>query len=202
MRSRTLVLAPRRSPIKGLDRVLTAIAVGLGVVLAAISLATVLGHSSWLIERSDSMAPYLKAGDLLAVQKISPREARVGDVVTFKEPSRPGILLTHRVVSKALRDGRYEFVTRGDANTGSETWSVKTDGTIGRLLIRLPGVGRFVSWLGQPPVRFLFLTVASLLLAVEVLRRIWSSGGEEYVPRHLAGNRPRPDLSDSGQAVR
>jgi signal peptidase len=201
MRSSTIVVAPRRSPIKGIDKILTAIAVGLGIILASISLATVLGQSSWLIERSDSMAPYLKAGDLLAVQRISPADARPGDVVTFKEPSRPGILLTHRVVSKSLRDGQYEFVTRGDANTGSERWTVKSSGTIGRLLVRVPKAGKVVSWLGQPPVRFLFLTVASLLLAVEVLRRIWSSGAGEGPGRRIATPIPA-DASDSGAARR
>ena len=202
MQTPTIVLTPGRSPMKGLDRLLTAFAVGLGVVLAAISLATVLGHSSWLIERSDSMAPYLRAGDLLAVQKVKPRNARVGDVVTFKEPSRPGILLTHRVVEKTRKGDSYEFVTRGDANTGTERWSVKADGTIGKLLVRVPKVGKFVSWLGRPPVRFLFLTVASLLLAVEILRRIWSSGDADEGARRQSEEIARDDSSASDPADR
>ena len=196
MQTPTIVLTPPRSPMNGLDRLLTALAVGLGVVLAAISLATVLGHSSWLIERSDSMAPYLRAGDLLAVQKVKPRNARVGDVVTFKEPSRPGILLTHRVVEKTRKGDAYEFVTRGDANTGSERWSVKADGTIGKLLVRIPKAGTVVSWLGRPPVRFLLLTVASLLLAVEILRRIWSSDA----PHERAGKPSKETARDDSSA--
>jgi signal peptidase len=159
-------------------------------MLAVLSMATLLGRFSWLIERSDSMAPYLHAGDLLAVQRVSPRSVHIGDVVTFKEPSRPGILLTHRVTSKSKTAFGYQFVTKGDANTGTEQWTVKTEGTIGRLVVRIPKAGRVVSYLGKPKVRFVCLTLASLLLAADVLRRIWGGAGPKPEGgRRVAGTR-------------
>jgi signal peptidase len=174
MATHALVLRPRRRLSTGIERIVSAVLVALGVVLAILVLFTVVGRCAWLVERSDSMAPALRAGDLLAVQRIDPAAARPGDIVTFKEPSRPGILLTHRVVSVRRDGGVYHFTTRGDANTGSENWAVKADGTIGRTVVRVPAVGRLVVLLGTPHVRFVLLTIASLLLAVELLRRIWS----------------------------
>jgi len=174
MPNHALVLRPRPQVSAGIERTVSAVLAVLGVVLAILTLFTVVGRCAWLVERSDSMAPALRAGDLLAVRRIDPASARPGDIVTFKEPSRPGILLTHRVVS-VHRDGdRFQFTTRGDANTGSETWTVQAGGTIGRMVVRVPAAGRLVVLLGKPHMRFLLLTVASLLLAFELLRRIWA----------------------------
>jgi signal peptidase I len=195
MSDRNLVLRPRPQVSNGVERVVSTVLAVLGVTLAILTLTTILGRCSWLIERSDSMAPTLKAGDLLAVRRIDPAAARKGDVVTFKEPSRPGILLTHRVVSVQRSGDTFTFTTRGDANTGSETWSVKEDGTIGRLVLRVPGAGRAVNALGRPKARFVLLTVASVLLAFELLRRIWGGEGtQRYKGRHERTRRSRQFL--------
>ena len=175
----SLVLRPRPQISTGIERMLSGLLASLGAVLAILTAVTLVGHCSWLVERSDSMAPALRAGDLLAVSRIGPSMARPGDVVTFKEPSRPGMLLTHRVVSVTRDGNEFKFTTRGDANTGSETWSVRANGTIGRLVVRVPSAGRAVALLGRPQMRFLLLTVASLLLAFELLRRIWGRSGDE-----------------------
>lgn len=179
MPNHALVLRPRPQISNGIERMLSGLLASLGAVLTILTAVTILGHCSWLVERSDSMAPTLRAGDLLAVSRIDPAGARPGDVVTFKEPSRPGMLLTHRVLSVHRNGDEFSFTTKGDANTGTETWSVKSDGTIGRMVIRLPGAGRAVVLLGRPQMRFLLITVASLLLAFELLRRIWGGAKEE-----------------------
>ena len=174
-----LVLKPRPQVSNGIERMLSGLLASLGAILTILTAVTILGHCSWLVERSDSMAPTLRAGDLLAVSRIDPDQARPGDVVTFKEPSRPGMLLTHRVVSIHRNGDELRFTTKGDANTGTETWSVEAGGTIGRMVVRLPGAGRAVVLLGRPQMRFLLITVASLLLAVELLRRIWGAGSAQ-----------------------
>jgi signal peptidase I len=174
MPNHALVLRPKPQVSAGIERALSMFLAVSGIVLALLTAFTILGRCAWLVERSDSMAPALRAGDLLAVRRIDPDSARPGDIVTFKEPSRPGILLTHRVVSVRREGDRLQFTTRGDANTGSETWWVESNGTIGRMVVRVPAAGRVVVMLGKPHMRFLLLTVASLLLAFELLRRIWA----------------------------
>jgi hypothetical protein len=51
-----------------------------------------------------------------------------GQVVTFSDPSRAKKLITHRVRSVNVVDGTARFVTRGDANTGVERWSLSAAG--------------------------------------------------------------------------
>ena len=121
------------------------------------------------------MQPTLAAGDLVVTKRERASAARGGDIVTFADPSRRGDLVTHRVVEIRSRASRLAFVTRGDANTGVERWSIARDGFLGRHVARVPHAGYVVAWLGLPAVRLGFVAVASALLGGLALRRIWAS---------------------------
>lgn len=164
-----------RPRVRGLllHALLTAVCAVTLIVLLAAALARPLGFRV-LVEHSDSMAPAIRTGDLLVAKDIPPREARVGDVISFHSPGT-GRLLTHRVVSRRLqRDGRWTFVTRGDANSGTERWSVSTRGTMGQVVLRLPKAGYAVAWLSQPIWAVLLVGGGGLLLALMLARKIWS----------------------------
>ena len=161
----------------GAGRVLApvaSLACGLAAVtLLALLLARPLGVQA-LVDRSDSMQPAIAAGDLIFTRLGPPRRAQVGDIVTFSDPEREGRLLTHRVVERRLRpDGSWGFVTRGDANSGTERWSVTAGGSVGRLLGRIPRAGYVVAWMSAPIVRGLLLGLGGLALGGLLLRRIW-----------------------------
>ncbi len=152
---------------------LTAVCAAAVLVLLAVGVARPLGFRV-LIDHSDSMAPAIRTGDLLVAEDIPPREARVGDVISFHDPSS-GRLVTHRVVERRLHPGeRWAFVTRGDANTGVERWSVSASGTIGRVSARLPKAGYVVGWIAQPLFCVLLVGGGGLLLALLLARRIWA----------------------------
>ncbi len=143
------------------------------LVLVSVAVAKPLGYRV-LVDHSDSMAPAIRAGDILVTEVVPPRKAKVGDVVSFNSPDG-GRLLTHRVVSRRLDPGgRWSFVTRGDANSGSERWAVDADGTIGRVSKRLPKAGYAMAWLGNPIGRFALIAVGGIALAVLLARRIWA----------------------------
>src|SRR5882757_1249763 len=89
-----------------------------------------------------SMEPTISPGDVVINEQIAPTEARIGDVVTFRDPEQQSKLLTHRVVAvHRLGDGRLAFVTQGDANNTQEHWRVAADGQIGRVFYTVPWVG-------------------------------------------------------------
>ena len=48
---------------------------------------------------TDSMEPTISAGDVVIDERISPLQAQVGDVVTFRDPEDQSRQLTHRVKS-------------------------------------------------------------------------------------------------------
>jgi len=91
----------------------------LGVLALALAVALLVGLRP-LVIRSDSMAPTLRAGDLLLVRTVPAAVVAVGDVVTFADSSRRGELVSHRVIAIEQRGAERAFVTRGDQNSGVE----------------------------------------------------------------------------------
>src|ERR1700760_810697 len=90
-----------------------------------------------------SMEPTISPGDVVINEQIAPAEAKVGDIVTFRDPEQQSKLLTHRVVARRrIGGGRFAFVTQGDANNTQEHWRVPADGQIGKVLYTVPWVGR------------------------------------------------------------
>jgi signal peptidase len=147
--------------------VVTAIAALVGL------LALLVAGYRPLVEQSDSMAPVMYAGDLLFVRQIPASEARQGDILTFDDADRPGQTLTHRVVSaKPDGTGELAFVTRGDANTGEERWTVRPEGIVGRYGFRVPAAGR-LSQLATSGLWRALVMLAAVGLAVDLLRRVW-----------------------------
>jgi signal peptidase len=143
----------------------------LGTLLAAVGPLAV-GDRSFTV-RSGSMTPTIETGDVLVTEPISPLSARVGDIVTFRDPEGSGRLFSHRVQAVRPRGETVAFVTRGDANTSTERWNVPADGSVGRAVYRIPKVGYVLVWTGTVPARIALVAIPALLLCGAALRRIW-----------------------------
>ena len=141
-------------------------------LLALLLLATLAGYRP-LIDHSDSMRPAIRAGDLVITSAEPAVAVRRGDIVTFADPALGGKLVTHRVVGIARRGGSIAFLTRGDANSAPESWSVHRDASIGKVVIRVPAIGRAMAWMSDGWVRTVLSSAGALLLSTAVLRRIW-----------------------------
>jgi signal peptidase I len=144
-------------------------------LLVGVALVVATGHRV-MIDMSDSMQPAIAAGDVLVTEAIAARDTRRGDIITFDDPAREGRTVTHRVVSVRERGAKLAFHTKGDANGKGERWTIAADGTAGHVQVVIPKVGYVLNWFRRPPVRFLFLTLASMLLAGLVLARVWGIG--------------------------
>jgi signal peptidase len=142
------------------------------IALGAMAIALALGYRP-LVVRSGSMEPEIHTGDVVLSKLVSPATVEVGNVVTFRDPGRDDVLITHRVIGMTQRGTEFSFVTKGDANTGVERWSVADDGTVGRVAARLPKLGYFVASLGNPTVRVGMLVAAAVIFGGTALRRIW-----------------------------
>ena len=151
-----------------------------GILIAIVAPFALGGRSMSVM--SGSMSPHVKTGDVIVDEWIPPAQARVGDVVSFAAPDRPGVVLTHRVRSIRRRGDTIDFVTRGDANTGVERWTVGADGRIGRVLYRIPHAGFLMVFTRTPGGRLLFLIVPALLWGGSEVRRIWRGGVIDDAP--------------------
>jgi signal peptidase I len=179
--------APKAARTKPRRRAVTrALAVFPAVLAAALTLAIalpVLLGCRALVVMSGSMEPALPTGSVVLVKRIPAEAIAVGDVVSFRSPENPSRVLTHRVQSVGLVDGRLQVQTRGDANTGTESWNIDPQGTVGRVVFHVPLLGFALAPLQGALPRLLLVVVPALLLAVRLIADIW---------RSPAGARRRP----------
>jgi signal peptidase I len=121
-----------------------------------------------------SMEPVISPGDVVVDEQIAPTEAKVGDIVTFRDPEEQTKLLTHRVVGmRRIAGGRLAFVTQGDANNTQEHWRVPADGQIGRVMYVVPWVGHVAVFARTKFGWMLLVGVPLFLILGEELLRIW-----------------------------
>jgi signal peptidase len=169
----------RRSMVGGIARLLCLFLVGFGVTIAsAITVPLAFGYHSFAV-LSGSMEPTISTGDVIVVKTISPLDAKVGDVVSFRDPEDAARLLSHRVTEMHVSPQGVAFVTKGDANTGVERWQIARNGTIGKIEYHVPKLGYVTNRLGSKFGRLLFIVVPILLLAALELRRLWRTEPKE-----------------------
>jgi signal peptidase len=171
----------RRHPgaLRLVVRLVASLVTGMAVALAlAFVASTVLGYQHFTV-MSGSMEPTISTGDVVVDKRISPLDARVGDVVTFPDPSGAKRLISHRVIEKRVADGTVFFETKGDANNDVQKWTSSADGSIGRVVIDVPKVGYLLFWLGSRSGRLLVIVVPLLLLGAYELRSIFRAPAGE-----------------------
>jgi signal peptidase len=120
-----------------------------------------------------SMEPTISAGDVVIDARISPPDARVGDVVTFRDPEDQSKLITHRVKRIRRSGSHLWFVTQGDANNTTEHWRISANGELGRVVYAIPWIGHIAVLTHTPWGLLLLVVVPLLLLAVDELVKIW-----------------------------
>ncbi len=149
----------------------TAIGAGVGLLLA-VSVPHLLGGQA-LTVMSGSMEPVLRPGDIVVNKRISPLDARVGDVITFRSPDGSSRMITHRVRSMHVSDGSVHFVTKGDAASGTDRWSMPTDASLGRARYRIRKLGYALFWIRSSYSRPGLIELSAVLLGAVGLVRIW-----------------------------
>ena len=130
------------------------------------------GLSSFAI-LSGSMEPTLRVGDLVIDRRVEARDVRPGDIVTFREPGRrfTPADAPDRALPRPRRPGLH--VTRGDANSGVESWTIPPDGTVGRVEFDVPKLGHLTTRIGDRFGRVALVVVPALLLGLFELKRLW-----------------------------
>ena len=118
-------------------------------------------HST--VVMSDSMAPQLRTGDIVASRPVAPQDLRVGQVLLADDPDHAGRLRMHRFV--AVRpDGR--LTLRGDANRTDDSTPISRSAVHGVASLRSPFVGKPIYLLRTHQAAALLPILAALLALV------------------------------------
>jgi signal peptidase I len=92
---------------------------------------------------SDSMAPSVRAGDIVVAMPHSDPAALLGRVILFDDPDHPGLLRLHRLVAPTA-DGM--LITRGDANASDDSSPIAPGDVLGVAVMRTPALGMPYVW--------------------------------------------------------
>ena len=95
---------------------------------------------------SQSMKPYMSAGDEILTDVVSAHDVKTGDVILFINPDNLE-QIAHRVIKSTTNDSQhYIFTTKGDSNSAVDTPTLTyhTNAPIRRVIAVVPAVGYFL----------------------------------------------------------
>jgi signal peptidase len=146
---------------------------------------------------SGSMEPELPVGSAVYVRAVEPTEVDVDEVIAFYNSE--GNVVVHRVVTNRTSLG--EFVTKGDANNVEDREPIPYDALLGRVMLHIPVVGRFMALYSSNVGKvYLLLTAACGVMLNMLAGRIRASrkAREINVALHMVrADAPRAGASAS-----
>jgi signal peptidase I len=162
--------ADRRAAAHRVGSVLLTITALLGSLCIAATVGAAALDLRPLVFRSGSMSPAIDTGALAIARTTDVADVRVGDVVSVT--ASDGSRITHRVQRLESSGTEVTLVLKGDANAAEDA-EIYRVGTVDRVILDVPRLGRAVAWAAGPGGRAAgLLVVAAALLVV-----IWSAGG-------------------------
>ena len=101
------------------------------------------GSMTYVITSGTSMEPTFVQGDLAILRSAG--DYRVGDVAAYDSAELKKIVM-HRITKES--DEGYTF--QGDNNDFLDAETVTEEQMLGELVVRVPGVGRYLTWFLKP----------------------------------------------------
>ena len=154
---------------------------GMAATAVAYSLAGYALGWRGLTIMSGSMEPTMHVGDVVVAGTVPATTVLPGQVITFADPSGAKKLITHRVRSVSFVAGQARFVTQGDANTGTESWTIDAHGKVGVVERRIPKVG-YVAVYARTRAGMTALLLPVIAIAILELLAIWRPPRKKAVP--------------------
>lgn len=130
---------------------------------------TFLGMRVFAI-RTDSMAPFFNAGDLVIDRVPDMDELEVGDVITFWTIiNGQKVLNTHRIVEITDYDSYRYFDTKGDNNPVADTVGVHERDVVGVYKTHIKKLGSVLDFLETPKGFFIFPVLPIAIIFISTL---------------------------------
>ncbi len=168
---------PARVPWPAVRRAIDAVLVVAVVLAVALAVGPRVFHYRVFDVLSGSMAPAIPTGSAVVDEELAAGRLAVGDVITFPEPGRPGVYITHRVVAIDANGAAIQVATKGDANGARDPWALPyaPSATALRVAFSLPVAGYVLGFLSLPLGRTILL-VAVAVAGAGFLIDLWGAG--------------------------
>jgi len=118
---------------------------------------------------SGSMEPNVEVYDVVIAADYDISKIKVGDIITFASnwDINFGVTVTHRVVGISKNEkGEYQLTTKGDNNGSKDGGTVTQTNLIGKVVGRIPQLGRLQFFLAKKMGWFMIVFVPALAVIV------------------------------------
>lgn len=129
---------------------------------------------------SPSMTPNINVWDVIVAKKVnSPNEIKVGDVITFISTSSisRGMTITHRVVAITSDENGIAYQTKGDNNLSPDSAPAKYDNVIGKVIFRIPQLGRIQDFLASKGGWLIAIVIPALFIIISDILKVFKLVG-------------------------
>ena len=137
-------------------------------LLALGSLLPIEGNYKLKIVNAGSMEPTIAKGSLIV---IKPKELyKKGDIITFVSgggKDGADIFTTHKVVDSRVIEGKYSYMTKGDANVFPDAEFVPSEKIAGRVILKVPFVEDLAGFVKTPGGFFILVLIPALAILGE-----------------------------------
>ena len=143
----------------------TLIAILLTIFLVFYRPVSLWGDTRYEPVYTGSMEPAIPVGSVVVIKPVDPETLKIGNIICFKIESKSPTTVTHRIIGITAEG----FITKGDANEDPDTWTVKKENVIGKVISIIPYVG-YIGHFARTPIGFILLIIipATLIIFMEI----------------------------------
>jgi signal peptidase len=171
------------------------------LALVAGTAPTAIGFETFVV-MSGSMEPALGVGDLAVVGPVKPEQLSLRDIISYRTPAQPNVIVTHRLVGVGVNEaGALMFATKGDANDSVDQVEVNSQAVLGRVFYAVPKIGYLVDFAKRPIGKATLLGLPALLLVGDSLLKR-RAVGRQAAPAPTTTPVPTPDLMPASRPSR
>ncbi len=128
---------------------------------------------------SGSMLPEYKIGDILISKKADAEDINVGDNVTYigEKGSLKGIIITHKVIEKNVKEDGVHFVTKGTANV-IEDPEISYKQVYGKVIYKSVLLSVFGKIMNNKLMYYLVFMLVAVVISIEIISSMFAKDGE------------------------
>lgn len=117
---------------------------------------------------SPSMVPTINVYDVVVVKKTNAEELQQGDIISFYSLSEffGSTPITHRINRKFNTTEGIKYETRGDGNKDADLSLVTTDRVVGKVIFKIPQLGRIQYFLVSKSGWLIALVIPALAIII------------------------------------
>lgn len=155
---------------------------------------------------SGSMEPKIKVYDAIVnIKANNPNDIEVGDVITFVSTSllSPGKTITHRVIAITQdEDGKICYQTKGDANDIADQACAKYHNIIGKVIFKIPQLGRVQKLLASKGGWLIFILIPALYIIGRDILRLTKLSSIKNTATKISEEKKKDPKKEKEEAIR